>query len=165
MRLPHIYKNFSPFESYPEPAKVTQDPINFYLGEDVTFDGYLEFEGNPVNPDDWTLTAVMKASPFASTILWTGELNNGVYFENDKPGYYRIQIPSSVLTPLISGTYWLDLVLKEKLGSHNNMHDRTVIASRIPFGLDYTASSPSVAAPRDAGVERTNPPPTDITML
>lgn len=164
MRIPDVYKGLNALEGYPPEPQTSAPLIQFFNGEDLEFEGYLEYDGKAVTSEDWLIHAVVKSSTFGKNAVWEGKVSDGIYTEASRPGYYKILIPSSDMYELASGTFWLDIVIKEQLGRTNNLRDRTILLSRIPFSYDTTASSVKITDTRNAS-EHTYPLPTNITKL
>jgi hypothetical protein len=160
MRLPDIYYTRQPMDGYYEPPG-KQAPIQFYQGEDIVLEFYLEYEGDVVLPADWKISAIIKQNPYTTDIVWTGELNNGVYTESSKPGYYKVIVASDVMSNLPSGTYWLDIMIHEISG--DDIKDLNVLVLRQPFGFDYSAASPHTVA--EKSINESYPPHVNITKL
>lgn len=163
MRIPDIHKGLNALEGYPPAAQTSAPLIQFFKGEDILFEGYLSYDDKPVTSDNWIIKGVIKAGTFNKDIIWEGSMNEGIYIEPALPGYYKILVPSSTMEAYSAGTYWLDILIKEQIGSSNNFRDRTILLSRVPFSYDVTASSIKTD-PRNMA-ERTFPLPTNITKL
>lgn len=164
MRIPDVYKGLNALEGYPPEPQTSAPLIQFFNGEDLEFEGYLNYDEKAVTSEDWLIYAVVKSSTFGKNIIWEGKVSDGIYTEAARPGYYKIIIPSSHMSDFASGTFWLDIVIKEQLGRTNNLRDRTILLSRIPFSYDSTASSVRITDTRNTS-ERTYPLPTNITKL
>lgn len=160
MRLPDIYYTRQPMDGYYEPPG-KQEPIQFYQGEDIVMEFYLQYEGENVLSADWNIEATVKSTPYTHDIVWTGVVNNGLYTDNNTPGFYKVIIPSHVMNEARSGTYWLDVMIREISGE--GIKDLNILVLRQPFGFDYSASSPNTAVPR--GLDFSYPPGVDITKL
>lgn len=141
MRIPNVNKTYTAFEGQPPPPSNQLPLINFYIGEDVIITAPLFVEAEPVSTDRWDVVATFSESSFASTPVWIGKLNEGVYHEPAQPSIYRIIIPSKVVETLAPGTYWLDISLKEPISASNDIIDKSILASRIPIGLNYSGAS------------------------
>jgi hypothetical protein len=112
------------------------NPDTFLQGEDAIFDSFLFYEGKEVVPADFNISVVLKASPRAVDKVWTGILENGI-FQQQKPGFYTIWIPSLVTSQLLAGTYYMEVILKEGVGRGDGAHDRTISLAQYPFNIDY----------------------------
>lgn len=163
MRLPDLYYTRQVFDGYPEPPGVPA-PIQFYIGEDVVFDKFLVYEGKPVLVEDWDLTAIVKSNKEAQCVRWTGIVNNGIYLNNNA-GYYKFVIPSSETDNWIAGTYWLELVIREKLGRGAGPKDLDVFLFRQPFGMDYSMGSSNPDHIVNQSPEETAPNIVDISKV
>ena len=128
-------------DGFPQPPG-KPSPVQFFRGEDIIFDIYLNNEGNPVLLDDWQLFAVLKSSVFSSFEIWRGTINNGI-LKNNNSGYYKFCIPAQVFFNLPSGTYWLDIYGKEQINRSGVPFERTVLFVRQPFSVDTSAMSSS----------------------
>mgnify|MGYP000974022240 CR=1 FL=1 len=163
MRLPDLYYTRQFFDGYPEPPGV-QAPIQFYVGEDVIFDKYMAYEGKPVLEEDWDLTATVKTNAMSQCVMWTGILNNGIY-KNNNSGYYKFVIPSQDTDTWQAGTYWLEVVAREKLGRGTGPKDIDVFLFKQPFGLDFSINSSNPTHAVDNVSERTTPNIVDPKQL
>lgn len=150
MRLPDLYYTRQIYDGYPEPPGVPA-PIQYYTGEDIEFDVLLHYNGKPVLTEDWDITAIVKSNVYQHCTRWVGELNNGIYL-NNTTGYYKFLIPSQETANWLPGTYWMDVVIREKLGRGTGPKDLDVYLMRQPFGVDY-----SVASPRQDFITQTTP--------
>ncbi len=141
MRLPNFYKSLKPFDgNLPTPSTVNP-LIQFYIGEDIDLELPLFLNDSPIDLSKWTMTAILKSHSHAVDILWEGHENVGIYHNAATPSIFRIVIKSTVTADLCPGTYWIDLVLKAKVGAVNDVVDRTMVIARIPCSLDFSAFS------------------------
>jgi len=142
IRLPDTYYTTQILDGTSTPPPTQLPLIEHYVGEDITLEAYLTHDGKPVLITDWTLTAVLNTNQFANKHSWDGVINNGIY-SDDTAGHYKIIIPSEVTTALTPGTYWLNIVATEKLGSdHHAIKDQTLILGRYPISLSYSGALP-----------------------
>jgi len=119
----------------------TPDPCNFCQGEDVVLDAFLYFAGSAVNWREYTLKVLVKSSVRQTDPSWVGEINNGLYHE-EQQGYYTIWIPSAVTAELSGGTYYLDVLLKEEIATGKGLRDRTAKIASFTFNMIYCVMSP-----------------------
>ncbi len=159
MRLPDIYFTRNPLEGHPH-VEGQGEPVAFKQGEDIIFDQYLTFEGQPVLVQDWDIEVVVKKSVFANTRLWVGTLNNGLYLKNNT-GFYQIIIPSEATSLFLAGTYWMDIFIHEKIG-RGEIKDRDVVVATYPFSIEYSAASPNPKDLDRGHTEQTQPQSWDI---
>lgn len=120
----------------------TPNPDLFYQGEDIVYDLFL-FNGKPVSSEEYDVRVFVKASPRAYKVVWQGTLDDGVYPAPNESGYYEIWIPSSTTESFFAGTYYLDVLIQEKLGSGDGRFDRKYIAIQTNFNVEYSNFSPS----------------------
>lgn len=163
MRLPNI-NNVSLQIGNPVPEGYHQELHEFFRGEDLLFNGYVEVDNTPLDISKWTLTVVIKSNSHAETTIWEGKLNNGLTMTANKPGHYKILVPKEVFNCYPQGTYWLGLIAKEKLGQGKETIDRTRIVANIPFSLVQGIGSQSSVDTR-LDSERTVPSGVNITKL
>lgn len=165
MIIPTINKDgHSGMEGFPPPPQESAPLNQFYIGEDVFFQGFLQMDGKPVSLQDWEPSVVVTSNPYATKHVWEGVLNNGIYMSNSKPGDYEILIPAETFTVLAPGTFWLTIFLKEQMARFNRVKDRRAIAARIPFSMDMSGVAPSaIDTRRDS--ERTYPFPVNMMKV
>jgi len=113
----------------------------FSQGEDVVADAIFRIDGQPVLPASWNITVVVKNSQFAILKTWQGLLNNGLYYKPDID-QYEFWIPGAVTADLFAGTYFVDCVATEPVGSGPGGRNRTILLTTVAFDLKYTVSSP-----------------------
>lgn len=116
------------------------NPPNFCQGEDAIFDAYLFNEGQPVVPSDYNIVAQVKSSLRSTKFIWRGELENGIYPEQE-PGYYKIWISSEDTKKLFAGSYVLNLSLYQAVGKGRGPHDRKISLIDTMFNIDYCGGS------------------------
>ena len=161
MRLDDVYYSTQPIEGTPEPTPPSV-PIDFYQGEDIVFEIFLNYHDCPVVPEQWVITAKIKKNKYAQTVLWTGTLNSGVY-KTDIPGFYKIIFPSEATSLFVAGTYWLSISVKES--KSKDYKDLQFVIVEQPFSINYSVSSPYPGQVLDTtAVERTSPPATGASM-
>lgn len=131
------------------------NPDLFYQGEDVVYDIFL-FNGEPVSSEIYDVLVLVKTSPRAYQIVWQGSLDNGVYPTPNESGYYEVWIPSSVTTAFFAGTYYLDVLIREKLGSGKGRFDRKYLALQTNFNIEYSnfSESPETLACNPKALQR-----------
>lgn len=120
----------------------TPNPDLFYQGEDIVYDVYL-FNGEPVISDDYDIYAILKTGPRAYRISWQGSLDLGIYPTPNQSGYYELWIPSNITSSLLAGTYFLDIMVQEKMGAGKARFDRKYVLLQTSFNLEYSNFSPS----------------------
>lgn len=126
------------------------NPDVFYQGEDIVYDVYLLHDSLPVSSNVYDISAVVKSSPRASTPVWEGTLDAGLYDTPDRAGFYELWIPSTVTEGFIAGTYYLQLQIKEKIGS-GRFSRRFVLLSTY-FNIDYSNFSPNAESRTNGGL-------------
>lgn len=163
MRLDDIYFKRAQLDGVPTPPG-QPDPVQYYQGEDIIFEVFLNYNDVPVIVDDWDIRGIVKKNAFATDVAWTGTIEGGIFVQT-KPGFYKIIIPSDVTAIFYAGTYWLDVVISQKVGKGEE-RDITAIIMHQPFSIDYSVGSPN--PPKDLKnispcQEATTPPPINIT--
>jgi hypothetical protein len=118
------------------------NPDLFYQGEDAVYDLFL-FNGAPISSAEYDVSVLVKTSPRAYNVVWQGTLDNGVYPAPNESGYYEVWIPSNVTATFFAGTYYLDVLVHEKLGSGKGRYDRKYLALQTVFNIEYSNFSPS----------------------
>jgi hypothetical protein len=113
----------------------------FSQGETIVYDAQLCVDGALIAPTGWDIKCILKKSEFAIEVLWQGILNNGLYF-SPNTSQYQIWIPSDVTADLFAGTYFMDVIASELIGSGTGVKDRTILLITLPIGIRYTPSSP-----------------------
>lgn len=141
MKLPTLLKTTPPFEGFPIPLDTSLPLIDFYIGEDVILQAPLMINDEFVTPEKWTVTAHLKNCSQGTELLWLGVMENGIYYKNERPGFYTIIVPKCESRNLKPGTHWIDIVAEELLGAGEFTVDRKIVVARIPFGMNYSASS------------------------
>jgi hypothetical protein len=120
-----------------------RNPDVFYQGEDIVYDTVLRYNGGYVTSENYNVYATVKSSPRAQTPVWEGFLDNGVYEDNTRPGYFELWIPSAVTANFLAGSYYLHVLLKEKLGRGAGRFDRQYVVLQTYFNIDYSNFSPA----------------------
>jgi hypothetical protein len=130
------------------------NPTLFYQGEDAVYDMYLYNAGSPVLTQDYDITALIKTSPRASTIVWQGGIDSGIFTNNDNlPGYYELWIPATVTSAMLAGAYYIDILITERMGKTGGRYDRKKVLLQTVFNIEYSNFSPapeSVGSSNDA---------------
>jgi hypothetical protein len=141
----------------------TPNPDLFYQGEDIVYDIFL-FNGEPVTTDDYDVLAMVKTSSRAYSVVWEGSLDLGVYPSPNQSGYYELWVPSNITSKLLAGTYYLDVMIREKIGAGKGRFDRKYILLQTSFNIEYSNFSPSPEtlannpeAAKRAGIEQVWP--------
>ena len=163
MRLPNI-NNVSLQIGNPVPAGYVVDVYEFFRGEDILFNGYVEIDDKPVDITKWNIRAIVKSNSHSENIIWEGQLNNGLIMSSNKPGQYKVLIPKETFNSYPQGTYWLGLIAKERLGQGKESLDRTRIIANIPFSIAQGIGSQADVDTRISS-ERTVPSGVNITKL
>jgi len=131
------------------------NPDTFFQGEDIVYDLFLFYDGKPVSSEEFDVLISLKTSPRAGTASWLGSTTDmGVYPTPTGSGYYEVWIPSSVTDNLLAGTYHLDVLIKEKLGSGKGRYDRKYMILQTYLNIDYGNFS---LRPETAGRAAENP--------
>jgi hypothetical protein len=120
----------------------TPNPDLFYQGEDIVYDLFL-FNGEIVTSDDYDILAILKTSPRAYTVAWQGSLDLGIYPVTNQSGYYELWIPSNITSNLLAGTYYLDVLVREKMGAGKGRFDRKYVLVQTSLNIEYSNFSPS----------------------
>lgn len=119
------------------------NPDTFYQGEDIVYDLFLFHEGANVSSDDYDINVLIKTSPRAYIAVWEGKLDFGVYKINNREGYYEVWIPSSVTAELLGGSYYVDVMITERIGKGGGRYDRKYVLLQTVFNLEYSNFSPA----------------------
>lgn len=115
------------------------NPDVFYQGEDFVYDLFLHYAGAVVTKEDYDITVRVKTSPRTFKIVWQGTLGTGVYaIDPQRPGYYEVWIPADCTSALHAGTYFLDVVIKEKVGEGKGRYDRKFVVLQHMFNVEYS---------------------------
>jgi hypothetical protein len=116
------------------------NPASFCQGEDAIFDTFLYYEGKPVVPQNFTISAIVKTSQRATKRIWEGSLNNGVN-TTEREGYYKIWIPSGITNTLYGGSYLITVHLEEPVAEGLGPHDRKISLVSTMFNIEYCGDS------------------------
>jgi hypothetical protein len=131
------------------------NPALFYQGEDMVYDLFLYDAGAPASFEDYDITALVKTSPRAKNVVWQGKIDSGIFTNNDNlPGYYELWIPASATALMLAGTYYIDILLTEKMGKTGGRYDRKKVLLQTVFNIEYSNFSP---APEAVGSDNTAP--------
>jgi hypothetical protein len=122
--------------------RANPNPDLFFQGEDVIYDLFLFHDGSPVSSEEYDVAVLVKTSPRAGRVIWEGKADLGVYPTPNQSGYYEVWIPSSVTESMMAGSYYVDVQIKEKLGSGKGRFDRKYIALQTSFNVEYSNFSP-----------------------
>jgi hypothetical protein len=123
--------------------KTLANPDLFYQGEDIIYDAVLVYNSEYVSSTDYDVIVSVKRTPRDQTAVWEGVLDNGVYEIKEQPGRFEIWIPSTVTGTFLSGSYYLQVLLREKLGRGKGRFDRQYVILRTHFNIDYSNFSPA----------------------
>lgn len=137
-RLSDVYYTDQTLDGYPEPP-AKPIPLNFYQGETITLEVFLNHNGKPVIADDWIFYGALKTNAYAHTPIWEAAYNDGIYKTN-VPGFYQIILSADLTTQLKAGTYWFSLLITEKQGT--GVKDVSVVILNQPFNINYATISP-----------------------
>jgi hypothetical protein len=119
------------------------DPDVFYQGEDVIYDLFLVYDGNPVTVDKYDIKIGVKTSYRAQEFSFEASLDQGVYHFPEKPGYFELWIPNSITSQLFAGSYYINVLISDKIGQGTPYGDRKHILLQSMFNLEYSAFSPN----------------------
>ena len=114
------------------------NPDSFFQGEDIIYDLFLFHDGKPVVKEDYDILASVKTSPRARGVIWTGNLELGIDPVANRAGYYEIWIPSDITGGMIAGTYYLNVMIKERFGAGKGKFDRKYVLLKTYFNIDYS---------------------------
>lgn len=123
--------------------RTTPNPDVFYQGEDIVYDLLLINDGKKVVVDEYDIVVAVKTSPRATKMSYEAVLDNGLFAVANSPGYYELWIPSVITSGLLAGTYYLNVMLVEKVGAGAGKYDRKYIALQTYFNLEYSNYSPN----------------------
>ena len=158
-----IVVEFNGIPGVPLFERADPNPDLFYQGEDIVYDLLLIHAFEPVSAEDYDIVAVVKTSPRSVGIVWHGTLDNGVYPTPNQPGYYELWLPSIATEKLLAGTYYLDILIQERVGEGKGKYDRKYVLLQHIFNIEYSnfSGTPETAtnttATGRASVERTWP--------
>ena len=153
-RLQDVYYTTKKLDGNPEPPGHAA-PIDFYQGEDIILEVYLNYNGKPVVEHDWTVTGFIKKNKYADTVLWEEIPTQG------KPaGAFTFHIKADDSARFLPGTYWLTVAIKEENGK--GPWDLKMIILDQPFSINQSAGSKYTQNQLDIeSTERTYPPLVD----
>jgi hypothetical protein len=126
-----------PFEN------TTPNPDSFFQGEDIVYDAILLAGGKYVSSEYYDVLVRIKKTPRDSSPSWEGFLDNGIYEDKTQPGRFELWIPSAVTGTFLAGSYYLQIILKEKLGKGGGRFDRQYVALQTYFNIEYGNFSPA----------------------
>jgi hypothetical protein len=118
------------------------NPDVFFQGEDIVYDLFLYHEGKPVSSDEYDIRCVIKSSPRASQITWEGFVDNGVFPNPKDSGYYELWIPSVQTEAFFAGSYYLHVMIQNRVGEGQGRYDRKYVLLQTMFNIDYSNFSP-----------------------
>jgi hypothetical protein len=140
------------------------NPDVFYQGEDIVYDVFLFHEGQPVSSDAYDVKVSVKTSPRAYETIWFGSVDNGIYPAPKGSGNYELWIPSAITEKFLAGSYYVDILIQERVGSGTGRYDRKYVLLQRIFNVDYSnfSASPesrSQKSPKDlrSAIEETWP--------
>lgn len=165
-RLPDFYYTQQTFDGdYTAQGAYQLSPV-FFQGEDVILSGYTTFEGKPVLPEDWNLTAIIKKNKYASNILWSGTINDGLTPRyNQVDGYYQVWMPASVSSLFLPGTYTVVIQGTQKTGVSEEAREITIHFWNREFNIELSAGSPNPQLAPATSVEIIKDPSTGTTTI
>jgi hypothetical protein len=120
----------------------TPNPDVFYQGEDIIYDLYLFNDGKPVSSDDFDIFVSVKTSPRAGKHSWLGVIDVGIMPNPKGSGFYEVWIPSSATANFFAGSYYLTVLMQEKVGAGQGRYDRKYVLLNSYFNIDYGNFSP-----------------------
>ena len=142
-----IVVEFNGIPGVPLFERADPNPDLFYQGEDIVYDMILVHNYEPVSTEEYDVFASIKTSPRAKAAIWQGSLDNGVYPVPNTAGHYELWVPSSVTDTLLAGTYYLDVLIQERIGEGKGKFDRKFVVLQHMFNLEYSNFS---GAPENA---------------
>ncbi len=142
--LPNSYYTTQMLEGNPEQTGIKQPAPQFYQGEDIQLQFYLNYNGAPVISDKYVVDIIVKKSTAAQNVLWKATLGNGLYELTPKvPGYYYISMPAAISSLFLPGTYYITARLKEVVGQNKGPSDLTIFMLNMPFNIELSSASPN----------------------
>ncbi len=154
-RLSDVYYTDKNLHGTPEPPGKAV-PIDFYQGEDIVMEVFLNYNGDPVSVEEWEITGVVKKNKYADTQLWEAELDKGIY-KTHTVGFYKVILDAEKSARFVPGTYWLTIFIKQK--NSDNPRDLQFVVLNQAFSINDSAGSPYTRETLDVrNVERTFPP-------
>ncbi len=155
LKLPTLLQNTPIFEGFTIPNSEALPLLEYYIGEDIILTVPLSINGKPLD-DTWEIKAVLKSLPTSATTLWNGNLENGLAHKSSSPLHFAIVLPKSLTSTLAPGTFWLDVLGEQRIGT-GTLIDQRLVFGRIPICFNATASG--------SFSETNSPPIVDITKL
>jgi len=123
--------------------RTIRNPDVFFQGEDVIYDAIIRYNGGLVTSDNYDVLVSVKSSPRAQKATWEGFFDNGVYEDRTRPGCFEIWIPSASTANFLAGSYYLQVLLKERIGRGAGRFDRQYVVLQTYFNIDYSNFSPA----------------------
>ena len=121
----------------------TPNPDVFYQGEDIIYDLFLTYNNQPVNISNYDIRVGVKTSTRAVKFIFEAVLDQGLYPIPQETGYFELWLPGSITSELLAGSYYLDVLLADKLGQGGSYGDRKNVLLRTMFNLEYSVHSPN----------------------
>lgn len=133
----------------------TPNPDVFYQGEDIVYDLFLFYNGDAVSLEDYDIKVGIKTSPRAYEMTFEASIDNGLYIVPGDKGYYELWIPSAITSEMLAGSYYLDVILIEKVGRGKGKFDRKHVLLQGHFNVEYSNYSPAPeSVSRNAGASK-----------
>lgn len=115
------------------------NPDVFYQGDDIVYDAYLFFKGEPVTSEKYTILVSIKASPRAVRSLWNGTVEDGLSeLKTAGPGYFEIWIPAASTASAPAGSYYMTIWVKERFAAGGGKYDRSGVIAEHIFNIAYS---------------------------
>ena len=142
------------------------NPASFAQGEDVVFEAFLYHDGEEVLTSKYTISAIVKTSPYTPYVAWLGTYNNGITniqqttvvsghsTSTNKPGYYKIVIPHETTALLFAGSYFMDIVIDQIVTDGGPSHRAFLYTTS--FNIFYSISSPNPESMKGSTMSRIN---------
>lgn len=160
-RLSDVYYTTNRLQGTPEPPGQAIAPA-FYQGETIIMTVMLNVDDCPATTKNWDLSVIVKKNVYSTQTIWTGEFNNGIYQVDNISGVFKVIIEQEISNTLIPGTYWLDIIGKDK--TETEVKPVSVVLLHTPFTIDYSNSSTVIDSTTRADQDKTYPPATDATV-
>lgn len=122
---------------------VRQEAPLFKQGEDIKLFFYLNYNGSYVDLEKHELQLMLKKLPRAQNVLWSAKLNAGLFKVEGIPGYFYMLLPSEISSYFLPGSYYIDIVLTEKVGTGEAVRDTKQVIRSFMLEIDLGASSPN----------------------
>ena len=145
---------------------IKQPSPKFYQGEDVKLHFYLNYEGHPPDLSKHALSVILKKSPSADTVLWSATVGDGLYKDKGyQDGMYYLLMSSSMSSQFIPGLYYIDVILREKVGEGEAAKDlsQVILSTTINIALSTTSPNPKLRGSKR--VTSTYDPDTGVTTV